>query len=54
MSLKLFREYIESIKENQLGIPLDLIGANSMQSARGIVFCHVFELSAGFFYCIEN
>ena len=51
MSLKLFREYIESIKENQLN-SIRAIGASSMQVLRYCVFPYVFELSVSVFFIV--
>lgn len=49
MSLKLFREYIESINENQLNSTRS-VGANSIQVLRYCVLPHMFELSISVFF----
>ncbi|MBC8587156.1 phosphonate ABC transporter, permease protein PhnE [Paratissierella segnis] len=49
MSLKLFREYIESINENQLNSTIS-VGANSMQVLRYCVLPHILELSVSVFF----
>lgn len=49
MSLKLFREYIESINENQLN-STRTVGANSIQVLRYCVLPHMFELSISVFF----
>lgn len=51
MSLKLFRENIESIKENQLNSTRS-VGANSVQVLRYCVLPHMFELSISVFFIV--
>lgn len=51
MSLKLLREYIESIKENQLNSTRS-VGANSIQVLRYCVLPYVFELSISVFFIV--
>ncbi len=48
MSLKLFREHIESIKENQLNSTRS-VGANSIQVLRYCVMPYMLELSISIF-----
>ena len=50
MSLKLFREHIESIKENQLNSTL--VGANSIQVLRYCVMPYMLELSISIFLLV--
>lgn len=51
MSLKLFKEYIESIKENQLSSTRS-VGANSIQVLRYCVLPHMLELSISVFFIV--
>lgn len=51
MSLKLFRENIESIKENQLNSTRS-VGANSIQVLRYCVLPYMFELSISIFFIV--
>lgn len=51
MSLKLFREYIEAIKENSLNSVRSL-GANSIEVLRYSVFPNIFELSISTFFLV--
>lgn len=51
MSLKLFREHIESIKENQLN-SIKAIGASPIQMLRYCVLPYIFELSISVFFII--
>ncbi|MDU5082200.1 phosphonate ABC transporter, permease protein PhnE [uncultured Tissierella sp.] len=51
MSLKLFREYIESIKENQLN-SIKSVGANSIQVLRYCILPYIFELSISVFFIV--
>lgn len=51
MSLKLFREYIESIKENQLN-SIRAIGASNIQVLRYCVLPYIFEQSISVFFII--
>lgn len=51
MSLKLFREYIESIKDNQLNSTRS-VGANSIQVLRYCVLPHMLELSISVFFIV--
>lgn len=51
MSLKLFREYIESINENQLNSTIS-VGANSLQVLRHCILPHMFELSISVFFIV--
>ena len=51
MSLKLFREYIEAIKENSLNSVRSL-GANSIEVLRYNVFPNIFELSISTFFLV--
>lgn len=51
MSLKLFRENIESIKENQLNSTLS-VGASPFQVLRYCVFPHMLELSISVFFIV--
>lgn len=51
ISLKLFREYIESIKENQLN-STRAVGANSIQVLRYCILPYIFELSISIFFIV--
>lgn len=51
MSLKLFREYIESINENQLNSTRS-VGANSIQVLRYCVLPYMFELTVSVFFIV--
>lgn len=51
MSLKLFREHIESIRENQLNSTRS-VGANSIQVLRYCVMPYMFELSISVFFIV--
>ncbi|WP_132995320.1 phosphonate ABC transporter, permease protein PhnE [Sporanaerobacter acetigenes] len=51
ISLKLFREYIEGIKENQLN-SIKSVGANSTQVLRYCVLPHILELSISVFFIV--
>lgn len=51
MSLKLFREYIQSINENQLNSTIS-VGASSLQVLRYCVLPHMFELSISVFFIV--
>lgn len=51
MSLKLFREYIESIRENQLN-SVRSVGSNSVQVLRYCVLPHMMELSISVFFIV--
>ena len=51
MSLKLFREYIEAIKENSLNSVRSL-GANHIEVLRYSVFPNIFELSISTFFLV--
>lgn len=51
ISLKLFREYIESIKENQLNSTKS-VGANTIQVLRYCVLPYIFELAISIFFIV--
>ncbi|SHE41291.1 phosphonate transport system permease protein [Tissierella praeacuta DSM 18095] len=51
ISIRLFREYIESIKENQLN-SIRAIGANSIQILRYCILPYIFELSISIFFIV--
>lgn len=51
IALKLFREYIEGIKENQLN-SIKSVGANSIQILRYCVLPYIFELSISIFFIV--
>ncbi len=51
MSLKLFREYIESIEENEIN-SLRTVGATNIQILRYCVLPHIFELSISVFFTV--
>ena len=51
IALKLFREYIEGIKENQLN-SIKSVGANSIQVLRYCVLPYIFELSISIFFIV--
>lgn len=51
ISLKLFKEHIESIKDNQLNSTRS-VGANSLQVLRYCVLPYIFELSISIFFIV--
>ncbi|WP_353094808.1 phosphonate ABC transporter, permease protein PhnE [Tissierella praeacuta] len=51
MSIRLFREYIEAIKENQLN-SIKAVGGNSIQVLRYCVLPYILELSISIFFIV--